>query len=271
MSEFIVIGESGADARIATKLAERVLIEKIDWLDDDTLQYYFQWTGLEEGTEYSEWTNINKIVESFKSSGLNVPRYRGHHSHGVPLEADGASARKVLKLVLSLQKKLRIQIKAVIFIRDIDHEPERKIGLEQARLEHSKIDIEQARLENINQIPKLEIVIGIPDRNREAWVLNGFIPSNQKEQKLLEEIKSNLTFDPCTESHRLRANLMKEPERNRNTKVVLKKLTQEDIEREKQCWEDTSLEILRERGVNTGLTDYLQEVEQRLVAIILSL
>ena len=43
--EFIVIVESGADARTATKLAERVLKEKFDWLDDDILQHCFQWTG----------------------------------------------------------------------------------------------------------------------------------------------------------------------------------------------------------------------------------
>jgi len=51
--EFIVIVESGADARTATKLAERVLKEKFDWLDDDILQHCFQWTGLEEGTKFS--------------------------------------------------------------------------------------------------------------------------------------------------------------------------------------------------------------------------
>ncbi|WP_051056154.1 hypothetical protein [Cylindrospermum stagnale] len=101
MIEFIVIVESGADARTATKLAERVLIEKVDWLEDDTLQYYFQWTGLEEGTQYSRWDKIELIVESFKSSGLKVPKYRGHHSNGVPLKADGATSRKVLKCNLS--------------------------------------------------------------------------------------------------------------------------------------------------------------------------
>ena len=80
-----------------------------------------------------------------------------------------------------------------------------------------------------------------------------------------------MTFDPCIESHKLRSTSETEPDRNRNVKVILEQLTKKDMEREKQCWEDTSLEILRERGVNTGLTDYLQEVEQRLVAIILSL
>jgi hypothetical protein len=45
--EFIVIVESGADYRTATKLAERVLQEKFDWLEDDILKHCCQWSGLE--------------------------------------------------------------------------------------------------------------------------------------------------------------------------------------------------------------------------------
>ena len=45
---------------------------------------------------------------------------------------------------------------------------------------------------------------------------------------------------------------------------------QGNMEREKQCWEETNLKHLRERGVDTGLTDYIQEVEERLVEIIKS-
>ncbi len=40
--------------------------------------------------------------------------------------------------------------------------------------------------------------------------------------------------------------------------------------REQECWEDTSLELLRERGIHTGLAAYIYEVEQRLIKIILS-
>ena len=60
--EFIVIVESSADARTATKLAERVLVEKIDWLDAEMLQHHFQWSGLEAGTENSCWKNIDDIA-----------------------------------------------------------------------------------------------------------------------------------------------------------------------------------------------------------------
>jgi hypothetical protein len=255
--EFIVIVESGADARTATKLAERVLKEKFDWLDDDILQHCFQWTGLEEGTEFSCWRDITKIIDNAKSQIKYKPsRFIGHHSKSVPLKADGAASIKVLNLVRFLQR-IR-QIKAVIFIRDLDNQPERKEGIEQARSEH------------INKTPKLEIVIGAADPKREAWVLNGFIPSNQQEKQIIEEIKNKLSFDPSIESHRLRATSEKEPERIRNVKVVVEQLTGNDMEREKQCWEETNLKHLRERGVDTGLTDYIQEVEQRLAAILLS-
>lgn len=256
MIEFIVIVESGADARTATKLAERVLQEKFDWLDDDSLQYHFQWTGLQEGTEFSCWRDIRKIIDDTKKQlKYNKPRYLGHDSKGVPLKADGAVSIKILNLVRFLQKTR--QIKAVIFIRDLDNQSERKEGLKQARSEH------------INKTPKLEIIIGAADPKREAWVLNGFIPSNQQEKQILEEIKNKLSFDPCIESHRLRAISEKEPERIRNVKVVVEQLTG-NMEREKQCWEETNLKHLRERGVDTGLTDYIQEVEERLVEIIKS-
>jgi hypothetical protein len=254
--EFIVIVESGADARTATKLAERVLQEKFDWLDDDSLQYHFQWTGLEEGTEFSCWRDIRKIIDDTKKQlKYNEPRYLGHDSNNVPLKADGAVSIKILNLVRFLQKTR--QIKSVIFIRDLDNQSERKEGLKQARSEH------------INKTPKLEIIIGAADPKREAWVLNGFIPSNQQEKQILEEIKNKLSFDPCIESHRLRAISEKEPERIRNVKVVVEQLTG-NMEREKQCWEETNLKHLRERGVDTGLTDYIQEVEERLVEIIKS-
>jgi hypothetical protein len=50
--------------------------------------------------------------------------------------------------------------------------------------------------------------------------------------------------------------------------VVVEKLTGGKMEREQQCWEETSLELLREKGVYTGLTAYIDEIEERLIPII---
>jgi hypothetical protein len=268
VTEFIMIVEAPADARTATKLAERILVEKVDWLDDDNLQYFFQWSGLQNGTQHSCWTDIDQIINDAirQKKFKKFPNIRGHYRDGVPFKAYGATSYKFLTLVRLLQK--RRNIKAVLLILDLDDQPERREGIEQARLKDSERgDSEQ---EDSEQVTPLEIVIGTADRKREAWVLNGFIPCNQEEEQILEEIKSELKFHPCIDSHRLREKSKTGPNRIRNPKVVLEKLTGEDIRREQQCWEETSLELLRERGIHTGLTDYIREVEQRLTPIFLS-
>ena len=128
--------------------------------------------------------------------------------------------------------------------------------------------MEEARSEQIHGQPKLEIVIGTADRMREAWILNGFTPHNQKEEGILKEIKKQLSFDPCQEAHKLRSNSREEPDRIRNPKVVLDLLTGGSKWRQQQCWEKTNLECLKQRGKNTGLTAYLDEIEQRLIPVI---
>ncbi|NJL83725.1 MAG: hypothetical protein HC890_13760 [Chloroflexaceae bacterium] len=256
MIEFVVIVESSADARTATKLAERVLVEKVDWLETNLLEHLFQWRGLEEITAHSCWRDISDIIERAKESGLPIPKFLGHKKTGT-LKADGAVAMKILNLIQIIHIKKNRPIKAVLFIRDLDHQPERRQGIEQARSEQG------------DRQSNLEIIIGTANRMREAWVLNGFIPANPEEDKILQEIKAQLTFDPCEKAHRLRSSSWNEPERIRNPKVVVELLTQNTgMLRECQCWEETSLEHLRERGVYTGLTDYLNEIEQRLVPVI---
>jgi hypothetical protein len=103
---------------------------------------------------------------------------------------------------------------------------------------------------------------------QEAWVLNGLVLSNPEEIQRLAELKARLPFDPCEESHRLRSNSKEEPSRIRNPKFVVEMLTDGDMERERQCWEETSLEILRQRGIHTRLTAYLDEIERFLIPLI---
>jgi hypothetical protein len=256
MIEIVVIVESKADADTARKLAERVLIEKVDWLEEDSLQYLFKWTGLELGTEYSCWKDISAIVDRAKETGIPMPRFLGHGKTGA-LKADGAAAMKIMNLVKLLHLKEKRKIAAVIFIRDLDNQSERRQGIEQARSEHEY------------RQPQIEIVIGIADRMREAWILNGFTPLNLEETKTLEQIKTKLSFDPCEEAHRLRSNSWAEPDRSRNPKVVVEHLTGRNFIREQQCWAETDLEILRSRGNNTGLTEYLNEIEQRLISVLI--
>jgi hypothetical protein len=251
MFECIVVVEGSSDVEIATRLAERVIVENSPWLEAETLAYVFKWSGLVENTEHSYWKNTGDIIKHFASE-FRFPKIRSNGK----LKTDGKAARKIMTLISFLQHKQKRNIKAVILIRDLDNQPERR--------EH----IEQARSEYTNQQPTLEIVIGTADRMREAWVLNGFIPSSQEEEEILENIKRRLNFDPCEDSHKLRSNSFSEPERGRNPKVVLEELTGNERFREQKCWEETSLEVLQQRGQNTGLKAYLQEIQQRMIPII---
>ena len=251
MIEVIVIVESRADAVTATKLAERVLVEKVDWLEQESLEHVLKWSGLEVGTDHSCWKDTGDIINRAKKAGIPMPRFLGHGKTGA-LKADGAAAMKIMNLIKLLHIKNNRKIAAVLLIRDLDNQSERRRGIEQARSEHE------------DRQPQIEIIIGTADQMREAWVLNGFIPMNSEEKRILEQLKTKLTFDPCEEAHRLRD----DPGEDRNPKLVVKKLTDGDILREQQCWEETDLEILRVRGANTGLREYLKEVEQRLVSIL---
>lgn len=255
MIEFIVIVESSADARTATYLAERVFLEKIDWLEREQLLYLFRWSGLKENSAHSCWKDIVDILKWAEERGIQMPRFRGRRKNRMPpLKYDAANSIKILNLIGYFQRTR--EIKAVLFIRDLDNQPARRAAIEQVRNERK------------NTQNSLKIVIGTADKMREAWVLNGFVPSNPEEIQRLAELKARLPFDPYEESHRLRSNSKEEPSRIRNPKFVVEMLTDGDMERKRQCWEETSLEILRPRGIHTGLTAYLDEIERFLIPLI---
>jgi len=62
MFEAILIVEGSSDVQTATKLAERVLLENIDWLEPELLENLFCWSGLESETSYSCWKDIKHII-----------------------------------------------------------------------------------------------------------------------------------------------------------------------------------------------------------------
>lgn len=265
MMEFIVIVEAKADAIIATELADRVLrAQAPDWLQDlfdqqtdsESRLLPFCWTGLEPKTAYSCWKDIAQILKNAQRSGMKIPQKLGWGKAGY-LKTDGVNAFKVLELVRQLRKTR--SIRGVILIRDQDNQPERRQHLAAVRAQGNYAQL----------VPGLAIVIGVADPKREAWVLNGFVTQTTEEEKNLAEVKQNLKFDPCLEAQRLRGDKRYSEQRERDAKVVLAQLTGEQFEREQQCWQETDLALLRDRGQKTGLTDYLQEIAVRLSPMIL--
>ncbi|MBI3270058.1 MAG: hypothetical protein HYZ53_13615 [Planctomycetes bacterium] len=108
-----------------------------------------------------------------------------------------------------------------------------------------------------------ETVLGVAHPNRECWVLAGYTPRNAEEQDLLRILREELGFDPCEKAHRLTAR-SRSQETKRSAKSVLGKLTNGRLEREEECL-CADLPLLKKRGREIGLTEYLDQMAVKLV------
>jgi hypothetical protein len=165
-----VVHEAAADHQTATELADRVLVESINWLDDEIVIHQRIWM-----TESLTWKQIKQLA-------LDAGIIAIGHFEGEPALPDAQAARRAIRYL----RKVFPDLDGVMLIRDQDDQPERREGLEQARREHHGA---------------LAIVIGLAVVERECWVLSGFDPKNIVETERLEAEKQKLGFDPRLESH----------------------------------------------------------------------
>ncbi len=243
--EFIVVAEARADAQIARELADRVCVEdeeSPDWLDADLLKYLRVWAGIEEGTDFMKWASLKKLARARRIGPI------GHRKTGGSGSIDFAQARKAIILVEQLMRDR--PIRALLLIRDLDTQSERKAGMEEARAEVNE-DV-------------LKVILGAANPKREAWVLNGFEPESKEETASLVALRVELGFDPCEQAELLTASTRTA---RRNAQRVLKKLVGDSKEREQKCWKQAKLDLLKKRGEKTGLGDYLEDVKARLLPL----
>ncbi len=246
MLKFCIVYEDVADANVASSLADRVVCESVKWLEEDAsnLEYVRQWVDVAPNGRRLRWTEIDDIGRDLR---LPVRRYENWESDQPDFKA-GLRALRVIKALFD-------DVAVVVLIRDADNQLSRGQGLKKAREVHLGTD------------RWTSVVIGLANTKRECWVLSGFIPCNDLEMKLLAEVRQCLGFDPTEKSHDLTAKHSEATDK-RSAKRVLKKLTGENQTREEECWTKTPLKRLRASGVTNGLADYLREVEEILVPII---
>ena len=231
-----VVCEARADRDTACDLADRVICEDVDWIEPAVLDDYRRWRGFHPNDEFLLWKKVHALAREQR-----IP-FHGHFA-GQPGCAYAFQARRALLLLM----KSDVQPDTVFLILDEDTEPERSDGLRQARDEaRDKCDV--------------QIVVGIARAKRECWVLAGFVPKDEQEQKRLDK----LGFDPTCISEKLTA---KPEDAKRSAKRVLRALTDGNWDREAECWRDTPLEILKKRGQNNGLAAYLEEVDSLIVTL----
>jgi hypothetical protein len=246
-----VVHEAKADFAIATELADRVLVESVDWLELDVdhegsvLASRRDWISETSPGLHLTWAGIKKLAAD---AGIRV---HGHFE-GKPGSEDFAAARRAILFM----KRQFSDLSAILLIRDQDSRRERKAGLTDAARSEEKLGI--------------PIVVGLAIESRECWVLSGFDacdPHAAEETQRLEQVRKELGCDP-----RLRSQELKDGHENgrRSAKRVLRHLVGDDPrrERERRCWRDAPLDVLRQRGEMNGLSDYLREVKTHLVPLI---
>ena len=237
--KIVVVCEAQADFVVASEIADRLVCDRIKWIEPETLDSFRTFCGLENPTVFTTWANIARLA---RNGNLRV---RGHFD-GQPAAPDAHAARRAIKIVL---RELP-DTDTILLIRDDDRQTARRQGLEQARSE---------------SIFSERIIIGLAHCKRECWVLSGFVALDDREVRLLNELRSELGFDPCSTAGNLTASHFQDL---RSAKRVLSVLTGGIWEREVRCWRDTSLAVMRERGVETGLADFIAELESRLLPLL---
>ncbi len=234
-----VVYEANADFSLAVGIADRVLLARLDWLYEEILDSLRSWIpNLPDGLPMT-WTGVSRRAREL---GIRV---HGHFS-GEPGEPDAQAGRRALHVIRCEFG----QLDAVLLIRDTDDQPQRRDGLEQARGDRNCW---------------CPIILAVPHCEREAWVISGFDPQNQRESERLASETAELGFDPCLYSERLTA--CKHDAARRSAKRVLRVLTAGDRSRETSCWMTTDLDKLRNRGARNGLVEYLNELQERLVPV----
>lgn len=254
--KLIAFCEAPGDFRLASGLVDRMLREAgpawmVDNLDTPDVVRTWQPDGM--GRDYFDVHQLNPYSDKLREQGLRVRRVRGHFD-GRPGEPGSAMARKAFLIAEALHRYTPDEpIDAVVLIWDTDEQRhDRPQGVKTAR-------------DEAQRWAPFQIVCGFPDPEREAWVLAGFDPCDDDERQRLEELHRDLGFSPIHHAVRLRD---RAPGALRDIKRVLTALTGDDPDREARCWTEVPLATLRERGGATGLSDFLDELEAVLPALL---
>ena len=226
-----MVCEGASDHRTATTLASRVLGRPVETTAIDP--------SIDQDPGFSRWTKLDRHPQRWPRYHLNGRRGSGEPVHGQTLVA-----RKALLLFTG-------KAEAVVLMADGDREgPARRAAMERARIESTTI-------------PPERIVVAVPMPEREAWHLAGFEPQDEAERDRLAQLRTELGKDPRTHSHDLKHG---RDEAKSNSKRILRALTEGDDDREHGCVAETPIDVLRSRGGENGLRDFLDQALSRLEA-----
>src|SRR5262245_26021853 len=121
----LMVCEAEADFRTGSGFVDRLLCERVDWIDAETLDDYRRWRGADDSRPFLTWTDA---AGRARQTGEIRTRARGYFD-GQPGEAYAFSARRALLLL----QALAVPLDGVVLLIDDDGDVDRLEGLKQAR------------------------------------------------------------------------------------------------------------------------------------------
>jgi hypothetical protein len=252
MKTIFLLAEARADAEMVTCVADRILLEYApteqakeagrmsSWLREKR-----EWRGVAPETTFTEWKGIKLMAQQ----------------HRIRVLGGGGMDRDMFRKAILVAEAVREdQPRWMVVSRDLDtsHPEERQASLEQISAEYRK--------------KGWLIILALARPFREAWVLHGFQPQDEKEIALLKAERTKLGFDPTLFPERLTA---QKDSAKQNAKRVLKALLSSSRslrDREANCLEETPLVELRNKAAKSegsGLKHFIESFENQLVPLLL--
>lgn len=252
---WLLFCEARADARTAQTLIDGLLVlHGAAWVRDqlvgDPSSVRTWWS--ERPANPDGWIDLHRHRALAVALGVKV-KY-GHFS-GVPQRPGALMVDTLLRIARRLiqTSEPAERPSALLVLWDMDDEGE-------ARRE----GVRQALDEGLPLPESVACIVGMPDPEREAWILAGYVPENDAETQRLDACRRSLGFSPVNEPDRLSAG---RPEHKTNTKRVMEALGIDEAREARCLCVDTAPRraLLAERGQTTGLEVWLREVEDHLL------
>ncbi|MFZ4575268.1 MAG: hypothetical protein ACOYN0_12770 [Phycisphaerales bacterium] len=233
MIRVAVVCEGPTDFRAARTLFDRCAAKHLNLDESDLLGKHREFVVV-RGHEYLKWTTVSFIARELAIRPQPQAEDRS---------PDHLVARKAILTV----EHLVPDISVVILLRDQDNDEDRRDAIDKAA--------DRARA---------SVIVGVPRRSIEAWVITAFSPRSPRDHIALREVKDRLPFDPTQEAHRLngRAGDARDP------KQVARDLLGDDVESHCECFRSCDLAELKNRGKNVSVATFIDGVESSLRTLL---
>lgn len=233
-------GEDRNHFRVVTALVDDVLVTNIDWMRD-VLDSCRTWCGLSTQERWYKYAPGDAHdLRSIKFGGVRFAP-QGWIA-GEPLKSGAGMWRRVLMLFLEREPRPDI----VVLACDLDGDRDRRDGIKQVCT---------------GLTWPFVIVAATPEPEIEGWIVSGFVPTDDREQRRLEQLRAELSFDPTLHSHRLTSH---PNDAATDAKRVLSRLCGDDPDREHACF---AREVLHQRGQDNWARKFLDDVEEHVLPV----